>query len=86
MSDPDISFAKKKLTRDLKIIVIVQVVALCAIGSGWFLFRGDVVPNYPAWDGIHLLCGGLALVGMASFVVTTVWGTVKLVFLITCRY
>ena len=85
MSDPDISFVKKKLIRDLTTIAIVQVVALCGVGSGLFLFHGDVIPNYPAWDGIHLLCGMLALIGMITFVVATVWGVVKLVFLMTCR-
>ena len=85
MSDPDISYAKKKFVRDLMTIVIVQVVALSGMGSGLFLFSGDVVPNYPDWDGVHLLCGVLALSGMVTFLVATVWGVVKLMYLITCR-
>ena len=77
-NDSDHTLAKKRLARDLRIIVLVQVIALCAIASGLFLFGSDCIPNYPAWDEIHLLCGVLALAGMVVFVVTTFWGGIKL--------
>ena len=77
MSDFDVSLAKKRLVRDLKIIVVVQVIALCATGLGSFLFGSDIVPNYPDWDTIHSLCGVLGLCGTVVFVVAAFWGSVK---------
>ena len=71
--------AVKRLARELRIIVVVQSVALCAVGLGLFLFGCNCIPNDPAWDEIHLLCGVLALSGMIVFVFTAFWGSAKLI-------
>jgi len=78
MSDTDIVLMKKRLTRELKILAIVQIVALCAVGLGLFLFGSHVIPNYPEWDTIHISCGVLALCGLVVFLVVTIWGGLKL--------
>ena len=88
MNENDPSFAKKRLGRDLRVIVFVQVAALGIAWLGLFLYGGNVVPNYPEWDAIHLHCGVLALAGMITFVITAFWGFAKLmdiVFLPTIR-
>ena len=85
MRNADISLAKKQLACDLKILVAVQVVALCAVGLGLFLFGSDVVPNYPDWDEIHSLCGVLALLGMVTFVIATIWSVFKFGVFIAIR-
>ena len=77
MTDSDVSFAKKRFARDLKILVAVQVIALCIAGLGVFLFGSDIVPNYPDWDTVHSLCGVLGLCGIIVFVVAAFWGSVK---------
>jgi len=79
MTDSDVSLAKKRLARDLRIIAVVQVLALGAVALGLYLFGSDVVPNEPAWDEIHLLCGVLALSGVVTFAVVSVVGVVKLI-------
>ena len=78
MTDFNVALAKKQLARELKILVIVQVVALCIAGLGLFLFGSEIVPNYPAWDTIHSLCGMLGMSGIVVFVVVAIWGTLKL--------
>jgi len=78
MNETDISLVKKQLARDLKIIVLVQVVALCVFGLDLFLYSGKVIPDYPQWDEVHLLCGVLALAGIIVFVVASLWGLGKL--------
>ena len=78
MNDTEIILAKKRLAHDLKILVTVQVIALCVAGLGLYLYSGDVVPNYPEWDEIHLLCGVLSLSGMVVFTVAALWGCGKL--------
>jgi len=78
MSDSNHSLVKKRLASELRIIILVQVVALGVVGLGLFLYCSKIVPNYPAWDEIHLLCGVLALSGMITFFVTTLWGFTKL--------
>ena len=78
MSDSDISLAKKRLARDLKILVVVQVGALCVAGLGLSLFGSDVVLNRPDWDAIHSLCGVLGVSGLITFVVATFLGAFRL--------
>jgi len=77
VNDSDHALVQRRLVRDLKVLVIVQVVALFVVGLGLYLFGNDVVPNTPAWDGIHTLCGVLALAGMIVFVVAAFWGLCK---------
>jgi hypothetical protein len=79
MTDSDIALAKKRHVRDLRIIFIVQVVALCITGLGFFLT--GVVPNDPWLDEIHLLCIAFTGIGMVIFAVALVWGVIKLVFI-----
>jgi len=76
---PDHFAAKKRLARELRIIVVVQFSAMCAVVLGLFLFGSDLVPNHPEWDEIHLLCGVLAVAGMITFVIVAYWGSGKLV-------
>ena len=78
MTGSDVSFAKKRLARDLKILVVAQVIALCSSGLGLFLFASDIVPDYPDWDNIHLLCGTLFMCGIVVFCATAGWGCLKL--------
>ena len=79
-NDSDISLAKRRLARELRIFVVVQVIALCIVVLGLVLFGSDCIPNYPAWDEIHLLCGVLALSGMVVFVVAAFWGFGKIIY------
>ena len=72
------SLAKKRIARDLRIIVIVQVVALGVFGVGTFLFGSNCVPNHPEWDVIHSFCGVLALAGAITFFVAAFWGFDKI--------
>jgi hypothetical protein len=78
MNESNTSLAKKQLAHDLGIIFRVQVVGLCAFGVGLFFFGSKIVPNYPEWDNIHLLCGGLVIFGVVVLLVTTFWGFYKL--------
>jgi len=78
MTDFDVALAKKQLARELKILVIVQVVALCIAGLGLFPLVSKIIPNYPAWDTIHSHCGVFALCGMVVSVVFGIWGCLKL--------
>ena len=78
MNESDPSFAKKRLGRDLRVLVLVQVAALCVFGAGLYLWTGERIPNNPKWDEIHLLCGSLALFGAIVFVVAAFWGFGKL--------
>ena len=78
MTDSDVSLAKKRLARELIILAIVQVVALCIAGLGLFLFASKIVPNYPEWDAIHSLCGAAGMSGMVVSVVVAFWGSLKL--------
>jgi len=79
INDTDHFTAKKRLVRELRTIVIVQVAAMCAVVLGLFLFGSNLIPNQPAWDEIHSLCGVLALAGMITFVIAAYWGSGKLV-------
>jgi hypothetical protein len=78
MNTTDTFLAKKRLAHELKILVIVQGIALCITGLGSFLFSSNVVPNYPDWDTIHLLCGCSALTGIIVSIITACWGSYKL--------
>jgi len=78
-SNADISLAKKRLARELKILVVVQVTALFSSGLGLFLFASDIVPDYPDWDSIRLLCGVLVICGLSIFLVVAGWGGIKLI-------
>jgi hypothetical protein len=75
MTDTDIALAKKRLARDLKIGVLIQVVALCIFGVGWWGYFGNLVPNYPQWDKIHSLCGWLTYFGAVVCIGTAFWGS-----------
>jgi len=77
INDTDHFAAKKRLAGNLRIIAIVQTVALCAVVLG--LFLSGYVPNHPAWDAIHSLCGVLALSGMVVFVVVAFCGSMILI-------
>ena len=77
MTDSDVSLARKRLARELKILVAVQVIAFCIAGLGVCLFGSDIVPNHPDWDTAHSLCGVLGLCGIVVFVVAAFWGSVK---------
>ena len=84
MNASEHSLAQKRLAHDLKIIVLVQVVALCAFAVGLFFFGSNRIPNSPEWDHIHSLCGVLGVSGTIVFIVTAFWGfgkTINDVFL-----
>jgi hypothetical protein len=78
MPDADIALAKKRLAWELRIIVVVQVVGVFIYGLGFFLRDSGVIPNYPAWDVIHSLCGVFTLVGICAFIVAVYWGSYRL--------
>jgi hypothetical protein len=71
MSDPDITLAKKKLARDLKILVGVQVVALCALGLDvpilWLAERNG-------WNMIGEFCSLFPLFAASTFFVAALTG------------
>jgi hypothetical protein len=72
-SDPnlsDIALAKKRLAGDLRIIVIVQVVALCDLWVLWLTSPHDL-----AGAGI---VQELTAVGMMMFPLAAIYGAVKL--------
>jgi len=78
MTDTEMTLVRKRLARDLRILVAVQVIALCAVGLGLWLFSCGLVPDIPEWDETHLLCGVLAICGIVVFGVTAIWGCGKL--------
>ena len=73
---PDQSLAIKRLARDLRILVCVQVIVPCIVMLG--PFAREYVPNLPGWDVIHSLCGALALLGVIAFTIVALWGSGKL--------
>ena len=77
-SDTHAVLTKKQLARELNILTIVQIVALCAVGIGLFLLHSNVVSNLPEWDTIHSLCVVLALCGIVVYIITVFWGSYKL--------
>ena len=86
MTDFDVALAKKQLARELKILTIVQVVSLCVLGFGWFLFeRGETFTKFhPHHECVtthflHFLGFLLCICGFAVFVVVAIWGGLKLI-------
>jgi hypothetical protein len=71
MTNTDISTARKRLARELQIIVIVQVIALCAV---WLLIFGSSMVSD---ETIHVLCDLLGVFAMIVFVVSAIWGCIK---------
>ena len=77
MTDSDVSLAKKRLTRELKILVAVQVIALFIATLGrlpWLVLPGIGIPNDPGWDWIQLF----STLGWGVFVVVAIWGGYRL--------
>jgi len=78
-NDSGHSLAKKRLSHDLKIFVLVQVVGLCVYWLSVFLLAAQMIPNYPAWDQVYSLCLVLVTVGHIVFLGAAFFGGYKLV-------
>jgi len=79
MTDSGISLspAKKRLARELEILVAVQVIAFFIATLGrlpWLVLPGIGIPNDPGWDWIQLF----STLGWGVFVVVAIWGGYKL--------
>ena len=85
MNDTDPILIKKQLVRDFRILLAVQVIALSVTWLGGNLVV-PAIPNYPEWDGIHLLCLLLTLSAMVVFAVAAIWGCYKLVKYFQIKY
>jgi hypothetical protein len=72
MPDSDIALAKKRLARDVRIYVIVQIVALCAAVLGWFLTYSHFILNL-RWDMIHAFCFILYAAGILVSTAAGFW-------------
>jgi hypothetical protein len=72
MSEPDVILAKKKLACDLKILVGVQVIALCVAGLGFFFVVNPL-------DEFVLFYVIIALTGSGVWFPAAVLGFQKLV-------
>ena len=80
-NDFDHSLVKKRLVRELQIIVTVQIVALCVGLLFQYAFLSvHLIPDDANWDSIRLLCGRLALSCAIVFVITTFWGFSKIIY------
>jgi len=77
-NDSDHALARKRLARELRILICVHIVALCV--ATLFFVGSCYVPNYRTWDEIHLLCRVLALSGIIVFVVAPFWGFGKIIY------
>ena len=76
---------RKRLWRDIRTILSVQVLSLIWTACFLMLFTGDVVPDYPDFDALHSLCGCGAIAGMIMFVITTCWNLLKFFVFILCH-
>ena len=77
-NDSDHSLARKRLARELRILIYVHIGALCV--ATLFFVGSGCVPNYRTWDEIHLLCRFLALSGIIVFFVAPFWGFGKIIY------
>jgi hypothetical protein len=68
----DHSVAKRRLVRDLRILVVIQIVALCIFCVSCF---AGLVPNYPEWDRIYYFCASLLLPSATVFIGTALVGS-----------
>ena len=77
MTDFEFTLAKKRLARELKILVIVQVIAFLIAASGrlpWLILPGVGIPNNPGWDLIQMF----ATFGWIVFIVVAFLGGYRL--------
>ena len=70
---------KKYLLKDLWSLFWVQLISLI-LGPLFFLLftiKG-LIPDYPQWDNIHLLCGALGVSFFVIFAISMLWGGYKI--------
>jgi len=79
INDSNHFLAKKRLARELRIFVLVQVIAFCVFWLSLFLLTPDTLPNSPEWDGIYSLCTVCVAVGQIAFLGAAFLGCYKLI-------
>ena len=70
---------KKDLLKDLWSLFWIQLLSLLLGTLFFFLFSvKGLIPDYPQWDNIHLLCGGVGLTFFVIFAISMLFGGYKI--------